>query len=67
MKLSEIPGIGDIYDMDLSKLRVQVSSEMKKNKEMYEHLKAIGNYLFQIEKHIKKIQIICSEDQEGIS
>lgn len=67
MKLSEIPGIGDIYDIELSELRVKVSSEMKKSKERYEHLKAIGNYLFQIEKHTRKLQLVSSEKQEKTS
>lgn len=64
MKLSEIPGIGDIYDMELSELRQKVSSEMKKNKATYEALKAIGAYLFQIEKNIAKIQKACETDAD---
>ena len=64
MKLSEIPGIGDIYDMELSELRQKVSSEMKRNKSTYEALKAIGAHLFQIEKNIAKIQNACETDAD---
>ena len=65
MKLCEIPGIGDIYDMDISELREKVGSSMRKSKAEYESLKAIGGYLFNIEKHIAKLQKMNAQFSGG--
>ena len=55
MKIIEIPGIGDICNIDISEVRDKLSEESKKHKVIADSMKQIGSCLRCIEIHTKKI------------
>lgn len=61
MKIYEIPGIGDIYNMEISEVRERLSEEAKKHKVLADSMNKVNMYLLYIEKLIKKMQETCAE------
>lgn len=63
MKIYEIPGIGNTYNMEISEVRERLSEESKKHKILADNMKKVNMYLLYIEKLIKKMQEVCAEQE----
>lgn len=61
MKIIEIPGIGDICNMEISEVRDKLSEESKRLKVISDSMKQINTYLRYIENYAKKMQVALGD------
>ena len=61
MKIIEIPGIGDICNIDISEVRNKLSEESQRHKVIADSMKQINTYLRYIENYSKKIRDALGE------